>query len=127
MEISTGLRNFLEIGFGVLYFIGAIFITLYTYRNGKEFFGSFAENAWFKPGKWFITKFVLPTPRIFTVTLILFQLLVAIAILSRGPFVAAGLLAGVVFSLYAVFVSNIRGAIVNIGLAVIQFYLASVR
>ena len=127
MEISAGLRNLLEIGFGILYLIGAIFNAAYTSRHGKEFFGSFAENAWFAPAKWFITKFVLPTPRVFTVTLILFQLLVAIAILSRGPFVAAGLLAGVVFSLYAVFVSDVRGAVVNIGLAVIQFYLASTR
>jgi hypothetical protein len=38
-----------------------------------------------------------------------------------------GLLVGVVFSLYAVFVSNVRGAVVNIGLAVMQFYLASLR
>jgi hypothetical protein len=127
MEISRTLRTILEIGFGLLYFVGAIFNTLYTYRHGKEFFGSFAENTWFKPGKWFITKFVLPTPRIFTITLILFQLLVAIAILSRGPFIAAGLLAGVVFSLYAVFVSDVRGAIVNIGLAVLQYYLVSFR
>ena len=127
MEISTGLRNILEIGFGLLYLIGGIFNAAYTFRNGKEFYGSFAENAWFKPARWFITKFVLPTPRIFTVTLILFQLLVALAILSRGPLVAAGLLAGVVFSLYAVFVSDVRGAVVNIGLAVIQFYLVSLR
>ena len=127
MEISTTLRNILEIGFGLLYLIGGVFNAVYTFRYGKEFFGSFAENTWFIPGKWFITKFVLPTPRIFTITLILFQLLVAIAILSRGPFVAAGLLAGVVFSLYAVFVSNICGAIVNIGLALIQFYLVSLR
>jgi len=127
MVISTTLRNFLEIGFGLLYLVGAVFNTVYTYRHGKEFFGSFAENAWFRPGKWFITKFVLPTPRIFTVTLILFQLLVGIAILSRGQFVSAGLLAGVVFSLYAVFFSDVRSAVVNIGLSVIQFYLASLR
>ena len=127
MVISTTLRNILEIGFGLLYLIGAGFHTVYTYRHGKEFFGGVAKNAWFKPGKWFVTKFVLPTPRVFTVTLILFQLLVALAILSRGPLVAAGLLAGVVFSLYAVFVSDVRGAVANIVLAVIQFYLASLR
>jgi len=127
MVISTTLRNILEIGFGLLYLIGAVFSAVYTFRHGKEFFGSFAEGAWFAPAKWFITKYVIPNPRIFTVTLILFQLLVAIALLSRGPFVSLGLLAGVVFSLYAVFVSNIRGAVVNIGLALIQFYLASLR
>ena len=127
MEISATLRNILEIGFGVIYLIGGVFNAVYTFRHGKEFFGSFAEGAWFPPAKWFITKFVLPTPRIFTITLILLQLLVSIAILSRGPIVTAGLLAGVVFSLYAVFVSDIRGAIVNIGLALIQFYLVSLR
>ena len=127
MEISATLRNILEIGFGVIYLIGGVFNAVYTFRNGEKFFGSFAENTWFSPGKWFISKFVIPNPRMFTITLILFQLLVAIALLSRGPFVGLGLLAGTVFSLYAVFVSNVQGAIVNIGLAVMQFYLASIR
>jgi hypothetical protein len=127
MEISTGLRNILEIGFGVLYLVGGAFHILYTYKHGEEFFGSFAEKAWFKPGKWFITKFVLPNPRPFALTLILFQLLLAVALLSRGPYVGLGLLAGVIFSLYAVFVSDIRGAVLNIGLALVQFYLASMR
>ena len=127
MEISTGLRNILEIGFGVLYLIGGVFNALYTFRHGEEFFGSFAEKAWFKPGKWFITRFVLPNPGPFALTLILFQLLVAVALLSRGSYVSLGLLAGVVFCLYAVFISDIRGAVANLGLAVVQFYLASVR
>jgi hypothetical protein len=125
MEISTTLRTFLEIGFGVLYLIGGVFSAVYTFRNGEQFYGSFAENAWFAPAKWFIKKFVIPNPRIFTITLILFQLLVAILLLSQGPFVTLGLLAGTAFSLYAVFVSNVQGAIVNLGLALIQFYLAS--
>ncbi len=127
MEISTTLRSILEIGFGLIYLIGAVFNTVYTFRHGEQFFSSFAEGAWFVPAKWFISKFVVPNPRIFTVTLILFQLLVAIALLSRRPFVGLGLLAGTAFSLYAVFVSDIRGAIVNIGLALIQFYLASAK
>ena len=127
MEISTGLRNILEIGFGVLYLIGGAFHILYTLRHGDDFFGSFAKKAWFHPGKWFIIRFVLPNPRPFALTLILFQLLVAVALLSRGPYVGLGLLAGVVFNLYAVFVSDIRGAVLNIGLALVQFYLASGR
>jgi hypothetical protein len=125
MVISTTLRNILEIGFGVLYLIGGVFNTVYTFRHGEQFFGSFAEGAWFSPARWFIRKFVIPNPRIFTITLILFQLLVAIMLISQGPFVALGLLAGTVFCMYAVFVSNVPGAIVNLGLALIQFYLAS--
>jgi hypothetical protein len=64
-------------------------------------------------------------PRIFTIMLILYQLFVAVALLSQGPQVHLGLLAGTAFCMYAVFVSNVPGAIANLVLAVLQFYLAS--
>ena len=127
MEISASLRNILEIGFGVLYMIGAGFNFAYTLRHGEEFYSGFAEGTWFSPAKWFISNFVIPNPRIFTVTLILFQLFVGIALLSQGPYVRLGLLAGTAFCMYAVFVSNVPGAIVNLVMAVLQFYLASAR
>jgi hypothetical protein len=127
MEISASLRNILEIGFGIVYMIGAGFNSAYTLKHGEEFFGSFAEHTWFSPAKWFINKFVIPNPRIFTITLILFQLFVALALLSQGPYVELGLLAGTAFCLYAVFVSNVPGAIANLVMAVLQFYLASAR
>lgn len=127
MEISVALRNALEIGLGVIYMIGAGFNSAYTLKHGEEFYTGFAEGTWFAPAQWFIRKFVIPNPRIFTVTLILFQLFVAIALLSQGPFVMLGLLTGTAFCLYAVFVSNVPGAIANLALAVIQFYLASVH
>ena len=123
--MSTTLRNILEIGLGVVYMIGAGFNAAYTLKHGEEFYGSFAKGTWFAPAKWFITKFVLPMPRLFTTTLILFQLLVAIALLSQGAYVELGLLAGTAFCMYAVFVSNVRGAIANLILAILQFYLAS--
>jgi len=125
--MSTSLRTFFEIGFGVLYMIGAGFNFAYTRKNGEKFFGSFAEGTWFAPARWFINKFVIPNPRMFTTTLILFQLLVAIALLSQGPYVKFGLIAGTAFCLYAVFVSNVPGAIANLAMAVLQFYLASAR
>jgi hypothetical protein len=127
MEISASLRNILEIGFGVVYLIGAGFNFAYTRRHGEEFYSGFAERTWFSPTKWFISKFVIPNPRIFTLTLILFQLFVALALLSQGPYVKFGLLAGTAFCMYAVFVSNVPGAIVNLVLAVTQFYLSSIR
>jgi len=125
--LSASLRNILEIGFGVIYMIGAGFNFAYTFRHGEKFYTGFAEGTWFAPAGWFIQKFVIPNPKIFTVTLILFQLFVGIALLSQGPFVGLGLLAGVVFCLYAVFVSNVPGAIANLAMAVLQFYLASLR
>ena len=127
MEVSDTVRNFFEISFGVVYLIGAIFNTFYTYRHGEEFFGSFARGTWFSPAKWFIEKFVLPNPKPFAMMLILFQLLVAVALLSQGPNVRLGLLAGTAFCMYAVFVSNLPGAIANLAMAVLQFYLASGR
>ena len=127
MEINASLRYMLEIGFGIIYIIGAGFNYAYTLRHGEEFYSAFARNTWFSPARWMIEKFVLPSPRMFTTTLILFQLLVAIALLSQGPYVGLGLLAGTAFCLYAVFVSNVPGAIANLVIAVLQFYLASSR
>ena len=127
MEISASLRSILETGLGFLYMTGAGFNFAYTLRHGEQFYGSFARSTWFSPSKWFIEKFVIPNPRMFTMTLILFQLFVAVALLSQGPQVGLGLLAGTAFCLYAVFVSNVPGAIANLVLAVLQFWLATAR
>ena len=37
MEMIELLRNILEIGFGFLFMIGAVFNSLYTYKNGETF------------------------------------------------------------------------------------------
>jgi hypothetical protein len=125
--MSASLRTILETGLGILYMAGAGFNFAYTLKNGEKFYMSFANGTWFAPASWFIQRFVLPRPRLFTVTLILFQLLVGIALLSQGAYVSLGLLAGVVFCMYAVFVSSVPGAIANLALAVLQFWLASAR
>jgi len=127
MEIHATLRSILEIAFGLIFLIGAGFNFAYTMRHGEAFYGSFADRTWFAPSKWFIQRFVIPNPRIFTITLILFQLFVGIALLSQGPYVGLGLLAGTAFCMYAVFVSNVPGAIANLVMALIQFYLATIR
>ena len=125
--MSASLRNILEIGFGIIYMIGAGFNFSYTLKHGEQFYQGFADGAWFAPARWFIQTFVVPNPKNFTVILVLFQLLVGVSLLSQGPLVGLGLLAGTVFCMYAVFVSNVPGAIANLALAVLQFYLASVR
>jgi hypothetical protein len=117
----------LEIGLGVTYLAGVGFHFAYTLRNGERFYTAFAQGTWFAPASWFIQTFVIPNPRLFTLTLILFQLFVGIALLSQGAYVSLGLLAGVAFCMYAVFVSNLPGAIANLALAVLQFWLASGR
>ena len=125
--MSASLGNILEIALGIIYMIGAGFNFSYTLKHGEEFYQSFADNTWFAPAAWLIRKVVLPNPKIFTDILIVFQVLVGIALLSRGPFVGLGLLAGTAFCFYAVFVSNVPGAIANLMLALLQYYLVSVR
>lgn len=123
--MGTGdlLRNILEIGFGFLYLIVAIFNSVYTLRHGAEFYGSFADKAMFAPAKQFIRKVVVPQASLFTGLLITFQLLVAVSILSRGNLVAPGLIAGAVFCFSAVLVSNPTGAIANLTMALVQVFL----
>lgn len=124
MEINILIRNLFEIGFGLLYLIGAVFNSLYTLRHGDEFYGSFADKAVLAPAKYLIQKVVIPHARLFTILLILFQLTLAFCILSRGELVKPGLIAGALFNLAVAFVSNTPGAIASLAMAAGQFYLA---
>ena len=121
------MRNLVEIGFGLLYLIGAIFNSLYTLRHGDEFYGGFADKAILAPAKSLIQKVVIPHARLFTISLIVFQLAVAFCILSRGALVTPGLIAGAIFSFAVVFVSNAPGAIASLVMSVVQLYLALTR
>ena len=127
MEINNLIRNLIEIGFGVLYLIGAIFNSFYTLRHGDEFYGSFADKAILAPSKQLIRRVVIPHAREFTILLIVFQLTVDFCILIRGALVGPGLVAGAIFSFGVVFVSNTPGAIANLVMSVVQLYLALTR
>jgi hypothetical protein len=123
MDINPLVRNIFEIFFGVLLLIGAIFNTFYTYRNGDEFYGSFAENALLKPAKQFVGKVVIPRNQVFTVLMVIFQVSASVSILNRGPLTELGLIAGGVFAFGAALVSNSGGMIANIVMAIVMFYL----
>jgi len=107
--------------------MGAIFNFLYTLRHGDEFYGSFADKALLVLSSQLIREVILPHARLFTILFIVFQLVVALCILSRGTFVRPGLIAGATFSLGVVFVSNTSGAIANLIMFVVQIYLALIR
>jgi hypothetical protein len=123
MAINPLIRNIFEIGFGIIFLISAVFNTLYTYRNGEEFYGSFADKALLIPAKKLIENVVIPRNKLFTILMVAFLLSLAISILSRGPLVGPGLIAGALFAFGAVFVSNRGGMIVNLVMAVILFFL----
>lgn len=114
----------IEIGFGLLYLIGAVFNFLYTLNHGDVFYGSFADKATLKASRKLIREVVLPRARLFTGLLIAFQLLVAVSILSRGNLVEPALIAGAVFCFMAALVSNASGAAANLTMALVQLFLA---
>jgi hypothetical protein len=120
MEISESTRNLFEIGFGLAYLFGGFANSLYLWKHGH---GSFARGAWLPLSRRFLQSVVLPHSKFFTILLFIFQELVAIAILSRGPFVIYGLMAGAIFSLWAVFNDRPAMAITYFILAAAQFFL----
>ncbi|HSR19767.1 MAG TPA: hypothetical protein VLL49_02525 [Anaerolineales bacterium] len=121
------MRSVVEIAFGLLFLIGAVFNTLYTMRHGAEFYGSFADGALWPVARTLVRTIVIPRARFFTALMIVFQLVVAVCILSRGPLVAAGLAAGAIFALGAVLVSNAAGAIANLAMGILLAYLGLTR
>jgi hypothetical protein len=127
MVISPLIRNIFEIGFGVLLLIGAIFNTVYTFRNGEEFYRSFVENALLLPARQLVEKVVIPRNQFFTVLMVIFQLAISLSILSRGAFVGPGMIAGGVFAFVAAWVSSAGGMIANLVMAIIMLYLGIYR
>jgi hypothetical protein len=127
MNLLSNLKNIAEIGVGLLFMVGAIFNVSYTLRHGEEFYGSFATSAWFGPSRKLVRSIVIPQAKLFTILLVALQVSIAVTILSRGNLVQYGLIAGAVFSLAAVFVSNVPGAIANLALAALQVFLAFTR
>ena len=88
------VRTAAELVIGVLYAIGAIHQGLFTLRHSQEFYGDMAERAWLRPAEVFIEKVLVPNSVAVTGLVVAFQAAVAIAILTRGPWVAPALVAG---------------------------------
>lgn len=125
--MSELIRTILEFGIGTLYAIGALFNLLYTRNHGEAFYGSFAEGAVIKPLRKLTRELIIPHARTFTVLLVSFQAVVALAIFSRSSFTVYGLIAGAIFCLGAAAASNVPGAIANLLLAAAQLLLANAR
>lgn len=121
----TSLRLIAEIVFGVLYAAGAIFNLAYTLGHAGKFYGAFLEGAWHGPARWLLRTLVLPNAVAFTVVLVLFELALAIAILTRSDLAGAALVAGAVFCLAAAAVSSPGGTAANLLMAAVQALLAS--
>ncbi len=111
----------------MIFSIGAVFNTVYTLSHSDEFYGSFAEGAWFGPARWFVDRVVLPNATAVTVLVVVFQVTVAVLIFTRGDLATVALFAGAGFALLVALASNFGGTIGNLILAAIQLLLAFAR
>ena len=123
----TALRPVAELAIGALYAAGALFGIAYTLSHGDEFYGDFADGAWFPPARWLVREVVAPNATVFTVVLVVFEAAVAVIIFSRSSIVAAGLVAGAGFCIVAALASSLGGTIGNLALAAVQIALAVTR
>lgn len=119
------LSTIAEIGYGILFLVGAIFNASYTSTHGDEFYGAVANGAFMPGARRLVEKFVIPNATLFTVLVVVFQTAVATMILLRGDLVQRALLAGA--ALVAVFASSSAGAFGNLALAVGLLLLAVTR
>ncbi|MDH3249012.1 MAG: hypothetical protein OEQ47_08625 [Acidimicrobiia bacterium] len=117
-------RNIAEIGVGVLFALGAVFNATYTRKEADEFCRSFAEAAWFGPGRRLVERIVVPIAVVFNAAVILLQAAVALATLSRTDLTTAGLVAGAMFEALAALACGLGGTAGNLALAGLQTTLA---
>lgn len=120
-------RTVAKIVIGVLYALGTIHQGLVVMRSSEDFYMTMADRAWIEPAEAFVESFLIPNSLTVTILVVVFQGLLAVAILSRGPFMAPALVAGGVFSLIGAFTGNPAETIGYLGLAGIHFWLATAR
>ncbi len=107
--------------------MGAGFNVVYTLGHTKDFYGSWADNAWFGWARSLLRNQILPNGVAVTVVVIGCQLAIAALILSRSDLVEAGLVGGGVFAVIAAVFSSPGGFGANLALALAQFALAVTR
>jgi hypothetical protein len=119
----TGPKYIVEVAIGVLYTSGAVFHWAYTRTHAAEFYGSFLEDAWLPPARWFLSRFIVPHGPAFSVFLTIFQVALALVILTQGPLTGPALLVGAAFSTLAALVSSPAATLGNLALAALQVSL----
>lgn len=88
--------NVWRIFIGIAYLAAAVFNTVYTLPRSDQLDG-YAEGAWFGFLEDFMWDLFMPNGDLFMILVILFEVAVAILILSRGRYVDAGVAASVLW------------------------------
>jgi len=121
------IRKAAEIMIGVLYAMGAIHQAVYVLPDSRGFYVSMAAQAWLRPAQTFIEEVFVPNSAVVTVLVVVFEAMLAIAILSRGAAVRWALVAGGVFSVVGALTGSPAETIGFGLLAAIHFWLARAR
>lgn len=119
------IRTVTEVVIGVLYAMGATTQALWTLRHSEEFYTNMANRAWLPPAETFVEKFLVPNSVIVTILVVVLQGAIAIAILTRGPWVGPALIAGGVFSIVGALTGSFAELLGYSALAGLQFWLAA--
>ena len=121
------MRSVAEIGLAALFLVGAVFNAVYTLGHTNDFYGGWADSAWFGWARSLLRDQVIPNGVAVTVAAIGCQFAIAALILSRSDLVEAGLVGGGVFAVGAAVFSSPGGFGANLALALAQFALAFTR
>lgn len=121
------LRAVTQTVIGVLYALGTLHQGLFVLRSSQDFYLTMADRAWIGPAESLVENFLVPYSRVVTILVVVFQGLLAVAILSRRQFVAPALVAGGVFSLVGAFTGSPAETTGYVALAGIHFWLAATQ
>ena len=116
-----------EIVIGLLYAMGTIHQAFFVLRESEAFYLDMADQAWIGFAESFIREVLVPNSVVVTVLVVVFQGVLAVAILSRRRLVERALIAGGVFSLVGAFTGNPAETVGYATLAAIHFWIASIH
>jgi hypothetical protein len=104
---------------GVAYLVAAAFNLFFTLPEGD--LGWFADSAWFPFLENFVREAVVPNHVLFMVLVVVFEIAVALLILSRGRYVDMGVAVSVLWVLFLIpFLQPFPMAATNVVLAIVQ-------
>lgn len=105
--------------------MGATHQALWTLQHSEDFYLDMADQAWLGSAQTFVEDVLVPNSVVVTILVVILQATIAVAILSRGRWVAPALVAGGVFSIAGALTGS-PAEFVGYGiLACIHFWLAS--
>jgi len=97
--------------------VGAAVNAADALRHSREFFGEFAQRGWFGPARSVAARLIVPNGVLFAGLLMVFQVAVAVSVLTRTTAVVPALVIGGCFAAGAAFFLSPGPAVVSAGLA----------